>query len=174
MEERNLKIELTITADVFIDKNSYPNIAPNDVLNGVIIQNSDIIDGFELTTSIPNTDNTKDFFFTSAKITKRKLIKETFYFLVHRKHSDTWHIGYVGDSSAGMIDRFSGNTPESYKSKKVASEIMHSMIVGIHDKKSLDVVYEIDKLFDRKDATAFVERILHDKSEENNNENSPC
>ena len=169
-----MKFELTIVADVFIDENSYPTIAPNDVLKGVIIQNSDIIDGFEITTSIPNLDNTKDFFFTSAKIMKKKLIKDTFYFLVHRKHSDTWHIGYVDDSGAGMIDRFPGSTPESYKSKKVASEIMNSMIVGIHDKKALDVVYEIDKLFDRKDAVAFVERLLHNKTEENRNENNPC
>lgn len=169
-----MKIELTVIADVFIDENSYPNIAPKNVLDGVTIQNSDIIDGFEITTNIPNHDNTKDFFFTSAKITKRRIINDKFYFLVHRKSSDTWHIGYADNSDAGMISLFPTNIPETYKSRTAATNTMHCLAVGSHDKKSSDIVYEIDKLFDKADAIAFVKRISQDKSEENQNENNPC
>ncbi len=169
-----MKIELTVIADVFIDENSFPNIAPKNVLDGVIIQNSDIIDGFEITTNIPNLDNTKDYFFTSARIAKKKIIKDTFYFLVHRKSSDTWHIGYADDSDAGMISLFPINTPQTFNSKNAAIKTMHNLVVGTYDKKSMDAVYEIDKLFDKKDAIAFVKRILQDKTEENQNENNPC
>ena len=161
-----MKIELTIIADVLIEENSYSNVVSDTVLDGVIIQNSDTIDGFEITTSIPNPDNTKNFFFTSAKITKKKIINDKFYFLVHRKSSDTWHIGYADNSDAGMISLFPTNIPETYKSKRIAANIMLSMVVGSHDKKTLDVVYEIDKLFDKTEAIAFVKRISQNKSEE--------
>lgn len=99
---------------------------------------------------------------------------DTIYFLVHRKSSDTWHIGYADNSDAGMISLFPTNIPETYKSKTVATDTMHCLVAGSRDKKSSDIVYEIDKLFDKADAIAFVKRILQDKSEENRNENNPC
>ena len=46
----------------------------DDVRNGIRIYNSDIIDGFELTTSINGCDNTSDFFLKNSIIKKAELL----------------------------------------------------------------------------------------------------
>ena len=56
-----MQIEITIAADIVIDENKHPNITPDDLLKGVVIRNSDVVDGFELTTNIDGFDNTVDF-----------------------------------------------------------------------------------------------------------------
>lgn len=166
-----MKIELTIIAD--IDEKTSKNISLDEFLEGIVIRNSDVVDEFELTTLLNNDNNSIDSFLRNAKIAKRKLIKEQYYFLVHRKCSDTWHIGYVGDSDAGMIGMFPTNIPETYKSKTDAVNTIRRLVGDSYDKKYLDIVYEIDKLFYKSDAIALVEQTLQDGFKENRSENKP-
>lgn len=69
-----MKIEFKITADVEIDQKKYPNITPEMILDGIRIYESDVIDGFEVTTSINGLDNTSDFFLKNAAIEEKHLI----------------------------------------------------------------------------------------------------
>ena len=71
-----MKIEFKITADVEIDKRKYPDITPETVLDGIRIYESDVIDGFEVTTSINGLDNTNDFFLKNAVLEEKQLIAE--------------------------------------------------------------------------------------------------
>lgn len=48
----------------------------SDVRNGIRIYDSDIIDGFELTTSICGCDNTSDFFLKNGEIKKVELLND--------------------------------------------------------------------------------------------------
>lgn len=73
---RKLKIELKIIADIEIDQEEYPEITPEEVLDGITIYDSDVVDGFELTTEIYGLSNTSDFFLRNAYIEKKRLISE--------------------------------------------------------------------------------------------------
>lgn len=69
-----MKCEIVISVEICIDKKEYPNVSEKDVLDNLIIQDSDIIDGFELTTEIRDYDNAKDYFLKNARIiSKRKI-----------------------------------------------------------------------------------------------------
>lgn len=71
-----MKIELKIIADIDIDQDEYPDITPEEVLNGVRVYESDVVDGFEITTSINGLDNTQDFFLKNAVLEEKQLIDE--------------------------------------------------------------------------------------------------
>lgn len=71
-----MKIELKIIADIDIDKDEYPDITPETVLDGVRVYESDSVDGFEITTSINGLDNTQDFFLKNAVLEGKQLIDE--------------------------------------------------------------------------------------------------
>lgn len=71
-----MKIELKIIADIDIDQDEYPNITPETVLDGVRVYESDVVDGFEITTSIKGLDNTSDFFLKNAVLEEKQLIDE--------------------------------------------------------------------------------------------------
>ncbi len=68
-----MKVELKIEAEIEIDKDEYPNITPQMVLNGVRIFESDVCDGFEITTSIEGCNNTSDFFLKDAVLLEKHL-----------------------------------------------------------------------------------------------------
>lgn len=71
-----MKIKLKIIADLDIDQDEYPNITPETVLDGVRVYESDVVDGFEITTSIKGLDNTQDFFLKNAVLEEKQLIDE--------------------------------------------------------------------------------------------------
>ncbi|MBR6509709.1 MAG: hypothetical protein IKT38_03790 [Clostridia bacterium] len=71
-----MKIEFKITADVEIDQEEYPDITPEKILESIRIYESDVIDGFEVTTSINGLDNTSDFFLKNAVLEEKQLIAE--------------------------------------------------------------------------------------------------
>lgn len=71
-----MKIELKIIADIDIDQDEYPDITPEIVLDGVRVYESDVVDGFEITTSIRGLDNTNDFFLKNAVIEEKQLVDE--------------------------------------------------------------------------------------------------
>ena len=71
-----MKIELKIIADIDIDQDEYPDITPETVLDSVRVYESDVVDGFEITTSIKGLDNTHDFFLQNAVLEEKKLIDE--------------------------------------------------------------------------------------------------
>ena len=68
-----MKVELKIEAEIEINKDEYPNITPQMVLNGVQIFESDVCDGFEITTSIEGCNNTSDFFLKNAVLLEKHL-----------------------------------------------------------------------------------------------------
>lgn len=161
-----MKIELNIIIDAFIDKEEYPHISPEKLVDSIIIRNSDVFDGFEITTKIDGLDETKDFFLNSAKIKTKKLVSNTYYFLVHRKFSDTWHVGYANETTSGMLGLFPASVPVTYKCKQDAFEGMKKCIRDQNEGIPLENVYEIDRLFDKEKAVTFVKQILKDKAEE--------
>ena len=61
--------------DVDIDKDQYPHLTIEDIEKSIVIQNSDAIDGFEITTNLPHLDNTRDFFLWDGVIVKKELIQ---------------------------------------------------------------------------------------------------
>lgn len=71
-----MKIEFKITADVEIDQEEYPDITPEKILESIRIYESDVIDGFEVTTSINGLDNTSAFFLKNAVLEEKQLIAE--------------------------------------------------------------------------------------------------
>lgn len=155
-----MQIEITIAADIVIDENKHPNITPDDLLKGVVIRNSDVVDGFELTTNIDGFDNTVDFFLQKAKITKKSLINNICYFLVYRKCADTWHVGYLEDSEAGMISIAPTSFPVTYNDKQKATKLMNDSVIRTKDSFALNEIYEFDRLFDKNDAIKFVKQYL--------------
>ena len=58
-----------------IDKDQYPHLTIEDIEKSIVIQNSDAIDGFEITTNLPHLDNTRDFFLWDGVIVKKELIQ---------------------------------------------------------------------------------------------------
>lgn len=74
MKNNPKKIRITIEMDVDIDTEEYPDITEEEVRKAVVIQNSDVIDGFEITTNHPRYDNTCDFFLSNGVIVKKELI----------------------------------------------------------------------------------------------------
>lgn len=69
-----MKYEIVLSIEIDIDKNEYPDVTDKDVVEGLIIQDSDIVDGFELTTAVRGYDNTKDYFLKNAKIINKNII----------------------------------------------------------------------------------------------------
>lgn len=73
------RVQIIIEADIDEEslaeksKNNLP-ITPENVLQAIILQDSDRIDGFEVTTSLPGFDCAFDFFLCNGKITSKKLI----------------------------------------------------------------------------------------------------
>ena len=61
--------------DVDIDKDQYPHLTIEDIKKSIVIQNSDAIDGFEITTNHPRLDNTRDFFLWDGVIVKKELVQ---------------------------------------------------------------------------------------------------
>ena len=74
MEECFMKYEIVLSIEIDIDKSEYPNITEKDVVDSLFIQDSDIIDGFKLTTAVKGYDNTKDYFLKNARIINIKPI----------------------------------------------------------------------------------------------------
>lgn len=74
MNRSPMKIRLTVEMDVDIDTEEYPDMTEEEVRRAVVIQDSDVIDGFEITTNHPDYDNTNDFFLSNAVIVKKELI----------------------------------------------------------------------------------------------------
>ena len=60
--------------DVDIDKDQYSHLTIEDIEKSIVIQNSDAIDGFEITTNLPHLDNTRDFFLWDGVIVKKELV----------------------------------------------------------------------------------------------------
>lgn len=71
-----MKVEFTIVADIEINKEKYPYMTPEKVLEGIEVYESDVIDGFEITTNIKGFDNTADFFLKNAELRDKRLITE--------------------------------------------------------------------------------------------------
>lgn len=73
------KVQIIIEAEIDEEslaeksKDNLP-ITPEDVLQAIILQDSDRIDGFEVTTSLLGFDCAFDFFLCNGKITSKKLI----------------------------------------------------------------------------------------------------
>lgn len=168
-----MKIELTVIADIFID-DECQKISPDEVLKGIVIRDSDTVDGFELTTDIPGFDNTADFFLKNGRIKEKKFILDKCYFLAHRKCSDTWHVGYLEESEVGMISIAPTSFPVTYNDKEKAEKLLFNSVFRIRDSFTLNEIYEFEKIFDKKEAKEFVEKCLQKKVEENPNENNPC
>lgn len=68
---KKANIQLVISAEIEYDDDDYVGIEPSDVLSHITIQESDVIDGFEITTNIDGLDNTTDFFLQNAVIKSR-------------------------------------------------------------------------------------------------------
>ena len=60
--------------DIDIDKEEYPDLTENQVLNNITVYNDDVVDGFELTTDIYGYDNTNDFFLFNGKIISKEIM----------------------------------------------------------------------------------------------------
>jgi hypothetical protein len=74
MEKARKKIRLTI--EMYIDTDEYPNLTAKEVEQSIILQDSDVIDGFEITTCHPDLDNTSDFVLKNGVIVEKELISE--------------------------------------------------------------------------------------------------
>ena len=74
MEKARKKIRLTI--EMYIDTDEYPNLTAKEVEQSIILQDSDVIDGFEITTCHPDLDNTSDFVLKNGVIVAKELISE--------------------------------------------------------------------------------------------------
>ena len=74
MNSKPIKIRLTVEMDVDIDTEEYPDLTEEEVKKAIVIQDSDVIDGFEITTNHPYYDNTNDFFLRNGVIVKKELI----------------------------------------------------------------------------------------------------
>lgn len=74
MEKARKKLRLTIEMD--IDTDEYPNLTAKEVEQSVILQDSDAIDGFEITMCHPDLDNTSDFVLSNGVIVQKELISE--------------------------------------------------------------------------------------------------
>ena len=61
--------------DVDIDKDKYPQLTEEDIEKAIVIQNSDVLDGFEITTNHPRLDNTCDFFLWNGAIIKKEFVE---------------------------------------------------------------------------------------------------
>lgn len=71
---RRTKLRLTIEADIDIDSDEYPELTEEKIRKSVVIRESDITDGFEITTALPEYDNTVNFFLWNGVIVKKELI----------------------------------------------------------------------------------------------------
>lgn len=68
-------IETDIDGESLAEKsNNGATITPEDVLQAIILQNSDIIDGFELTTTLPGFDCAFDYFLCNGKIISKEFV----------------------------------------------------------------------------------------------------
>ena len=68
------KIRVIIEAEIEVAAMEECGCDIDDVRNGIRIYDSDIIDGFELITSINGCDNTSDFFLKNGIIKKAELL----------------------------------------------------------------------------------------------------
>lgn len=68
------KIRVIIEAEIDEENMEECGCDIDDVRNGIRIYDSDIIDGFEFTTSIRGCDNTSDFFLKNGEIKKVELL----------------------------------------------------------------------------------------------------
>lgn len=71
-----MKMQVTVELDVEIDREEYPELDEKDVLDGVYIYDDYLVDGFVLSTDIPNCNNLHDFFLRSGKIIKKEMMPE--------------------------------------------------------------------------------------------------
>ena len=74
MEKTRKKLRLTIEMD--IDTDEYPNLTADEVAKSIILQDSDVVDGFEITTNHPDLENTSDFVLSNGVIAQKELISE--------------------------------------------------------------------------------------------------
>ena len=74
MEKTRKKLRLTIEMD--IDTDEHPNLTAKEVEQSIILQDSDVVDGFEITTCHPDLDNTSDFVLSNGVIVQKELISE--------------------------------------------------------------------------------------------------
>ena len=75
MEQTRKKLRLTIEMD--IDTDEYTNLTADEVAKSIILQDSDVVDGFEITTNHPDLENTSDFVLSNGVIVQKELISET-------------------------------------------------------------------------------------------------
>ena len=75
MEQTRKKLRLTIEMD--IDTDEYTNLTADEVAKSIILQDSDVVDGFEITTNHPDLENTSDFVLSNGVIVQKELICET-------------------------------------------------------------------------------------------------
>ncbi len=69
-----MKIRLTLEMDIEVDKEEYPDLDEQEVLNSITVYDDDVIDGFGLTTHISGCDNTQDFFLSNARIVSKEAL----------------------------------------------------------------------------------------------------
>ena len=60
-----------------IDTDEYTNLTADEVAKSIILQDSDVVDGFEITTNHPDLENTSDFVLSNGVIVQKELISET-------------------------------------------------------------------------------------------------
>ena len=73
-KEQQAKIRLTIEMDIAVDE--YPNLTADEVAKSIILQDSDMIDGFEITTNHPDLENNSDFVLSNGAIVRKELVPE--------------------------------------------------------------------------------------------------
>lgn len=69
-----MKKKIRLMIEVEVGNYKKHGLDEDDVLNGLVLENSNIIDGFELTTDIDELDRTVDYIINDAKIIKKEFI----------------------------------------------------------------------------------------------------
>lgn len=113
MEKTRKKLRLTIEMDIDIDPDEYPDLTVKEVEKSIIIQDSDVIDGFEITTYHPDLDNTSDFFLKNGVIVQKELISE----------SQTEEIDYKHEVIDSVDKEFQAYESDLLDGKKTAEEV---------------------------------------------------
>lgn len=71
----NKKVRMTIEFDINEEMLQKSGIPASGVLKGLRFRESDVVDGFDITTHIPGFDNTSDFFLENGAIVDKMLVE---------------------------------------------------------------------------------------------------
>lgn len=74
------KVRIVIEAEINEETMQECGCSLEEVKNNIVLWESDVIDGFELTTNISGLDNTSEFFLQNGKIIKTELRNDTMNF----------------------------------------------------------------------------------------------